>query len=67
VAKNATLAAVKSSRILQRLLGDFGFTEPGRAFDGLHYSFSRASENFAFVAAVPTRAFSRWTAGDGST
>jgi hypothetical protein len=55
VPKNATLAAVKSSRILQRLLGDFGFTEPGRAFDGLHYSFSRASDNFTVVAAVPTR------------
>jgi hypothetical protein len=49
------LATVKSSRVAQRLLGDFGFTEPGRAFDGLHYSFSRPSDNLTFVAAVPAR------------
>jgi len=55
VPKNAALATVKSHRLAQRLLGDFGFTEPGRAFDGLHYSFSRPSNNFTFVAAVPTR------------
>jgi hypothetical protein len=55
VPKNATLATVKSSRLAQRLLGDFGFAEPGRSFDGLHYSFSRPSDNFTFVAAVPTR------------
>src|SRR5579871_1626161 len=55
VPKNATLATVKSSRLAQRLLGDFGFAEPGRSFDGIHYVFSRASDNFTFVAAVPTR------------
>ena len=55
VPKNATLATVKSSRLAQRLLGDFGFAEPGRSFDGLHYSFSRPADNFTFVAAVPTR------------
>ena len=55
VPKNPTLATVKSSRLAQRLLGDFGFAEPGRSFDGVHYAFSRASDNVTFVAAVPTR------------
>src|SRR5262249_6681255 len=35
--KNATLAALKRDRVTQRLLGDFGFTDVGRSFDGVHY------------------------------
>src|SRR5215472_16742738 len=38
--KNSTLATLKSSRIAQRLLGDFGWSDVGRSFDGLHYSLS---------------------------
>jgi hypothetical protein len=53
--KNATLAAVKRDRVSQRLLGDFGWSDVGRSFDGVHYSFSTPSDNFTFVAAVPTR------------
>src|ERR1700692_767706 len=53
--KNATLAADKTSRLGGRLLGEFAFAESGRAFDGLHYVFSRPSDNFTFIAAVPTR------------
>lgn len=53
--KDATLATVKRDRISQRLLGDFGWSDVGRSFDGLHYSFSTPSNNFTFVAAVPTR------------
>ncbi|HLH44244.1 MAG TPA: alginate export family protein [Bryobacteraceae bacterium] len=53
--KNSTLATLKSSRIAQRLLGDFGFTDVGRSFDGLHYSLSSPSSNLTFIAAVPTR------------
>jgi len=53
--KNATLATLKQTRIAQRLLGDFGWTDVGRSFDGLHYAFSKAAEDVTFVAAVPTR------------
>lgn len=53
--KNPILATVKSSRIPERLLGNFFFAEPGRSFDGLHYVFSRPSDNITIVGAVPTR------------
>jgi hypothetical protein len=53
--KKATLATLKKDRISQRLLGDFGFTDVGRSFDGLHYSLSEGPANFTFIAAVPTR------------
>jgi hypothetical protein len=55
VPKNATLAAVKRDRIAQRLIGDFGWSDVGRSFDGVHYSLSTPASNFTFVAAVPTR------------
>jgi hypothetical protein len=54
--KNATLAALKRDRVTQRLLGDFGFSDVGRSFDGAHYSYSpSASDNVTVVAAIPTR------------
>jgi len=53
--KNATLAAVKRDRVNQRLIGDFGWSDVGRSFDGLHYAFATQSDNFTFVAGVPTR------------
>ena len=53
--KNATLATLKRDRVSQRLLGDFGFSDVGRSFDGLHYSFAGASNDFTFISAVPTR------------
>ncbi len=53
--KDATLATLKRDRVSQRLLGDFGFSDVGRSFDGLHYQFDQASNDFTFVAAVPTR------------
>jgi hypothetical protein len=55
VPKNATLATIKRDRVSQRLLGDFGWSDVGRSFDGVHYSFSTPSDNFTFVGAVPTR------------
>ncbi|HUI79126.1 MAG TPA: alginate export family protein [Bryobacteraceae bacterium] len=55
VPKNATLATVKRDRVSQRLLGDFGWSDVGRSFDGVHYSYSLPSSNFTFVGAVPTR------------
>lgn len=54
--KNASLAALKRERVSQRLIGDFGFTDVGRSFDGAHYSYSPSdATNITVVAAVPTR------------
>jgi hypothetical protein len=53
--KNATLATLKQTRVAQRLLGNFSFSDVGRSFDGVHYSWDSTSDNFTFVAAVPTR------------
>jgi Alginate export len=53
--KNATLATLKRDRVSQRLLGDFGFSDVGRSFDGVHLSSTTSSNDFTFIAAVPTR------------
>ena len=53
--KNGTLAALKNTRISQRLIGPFGFTHVGRSFDGIHYVYNTPKNNFTFVGAVPTR------------
>ena len=42
-------------RIAQRLIGDFGFTDVGRSFDGLHYSYTKSGQDFTFIGAIPTR------------
>jgi hypothetical protein len=55
VPKNATLATLKRDRISQRLIGTFGWSDVGRSFDGVHYSYSKPTTDFAFVAALPTR------------
>jgi hypothetical protein len=53
--KDATLSTLKRDRVSQRLLGDFGWSDVGRSFDGLHYAYSTPSNDFTFVAATPTR------------
>jgi len=54
--KNATLATLKRDRVTQRLLGDFGFSDIGRSFDGAHLSYSpSSSDNITVIGAVPTR------------
>jgi hypothetical protein len=55
ISKNATLTAVKATRIQQRILGGFGWTHVGRSFDGVHYSYTKSAGNFTFVGAIPTR------------
>jgi len=55
VPKNATLATLKRDRVSQRLIGSFGWSDVGRSFDGLHYSYSKPTNDFTFVAATPTR------------
>ncbi len=53
--KNATLATLKRDRISQRLIGTFGWSDVGRSFDGLRYSWTHTTDDFTFVAATPTR------------
>ena len=53
--RSATLATLKRDRVSERLLGDFGFSDVGRSFDGVHFSSTTSSSDFTFVAAVPTR------------
>ncbi|HEY0997647.1 MAG TPA: alginate export family protein [Gemmatimonadaceae bacterium] len=50
---NATLAAVKRDRIAQRLVGPFGFSHVGRAFDGAHYSWDGGRTNVTATAFRP--------------
>jgi hypothetical protein len=53
--KNATLAALKTTRINMRLIGHFGWSHVGRSFDGLLYTRNSARNQFTFLGAVPTR------------
>ncbi|MBV8905616.1 MAG: alginate export family protein, partial [Acidobacteriia bacterium] len=53
--KNATLAALKRDRIAQRLIGNFGFSDVQRSFDGFRYGYGTSSNNVTLVGAVPTR------------
>ena len=53
--KNATVAALKRDRVSQRLIGTFGWSDVGRSFDGIRYSWTQPSTDFTFVGATPTR------------
>jgi alginate export protein len=55
VPKDPTLAALKRDRIAHRLIGNFGFADVGRSFDGIHYSLNRPKLNLTLFAARPTR------------
>lgn len=48
-----TLATLKKDRIEQRLVGPFGFSHVGRAFDGMHFDRTSKLNNFTFFAARP--------------
>lgn len=50
-----TLAALKRDRIAERLIGNFGFSDVGRSFDGIQYALNRSRLNFTLLAARPTR------------
>lgn len=52
---NATLAAVKRDRVNQRLIGNFGWADVQRSFDGVQYLNATSGGTFTFVGAVPTR------------
>ncbi|MCU0229668.1 MAG: alginate export family protein, partial [Bryobacterales bacterium] len=53
--KNATLAGVKRTRILQRILGSFAWTHVGRSFDGAYYTYDTPTSNITAIGATPTR------------
>jgi Alginate export len=53
--KNATIAVLKRDRVSQRLIGTFGWSDVGRSFDGLRYSWTQPATDFTFVGATPTR------------
>jgi len=55
IPKNRTLAAVKRDRIMQRLIGNFGFADVGRSFDGGVYGADSSRTNVTLFAARPTR------------
>lgn len=50
-----TLAALKSDRISQRLIGVFGFSDVLRSFDGVQLSSNRGPWNITALGVIPTR------------
>src|SRR5262245_41642515 len=51
---NGSLATLKRDRISQRLLGNFGFSDVLRSFDGAHYVLNSPKRNLTAIAARPT-------------
>ena len=63
--KNATVANLKRNHIEQRLIGNFGFTDVQRSFDGLNYSFNKGSSNLTLQPESRRAACFRWMDGAG--
>ncbi len=55
ISKNATLAALKQTRVTQRLIGNFGWTHVGRSLDGFHYIANGRKVNLTVLGGLPTR------------
>ena len=53
--KDPTLASLKTDRIDQRFLGNFGFSDVMRSFDGLQYLYSNGPWTLTALSAIPTR------------
>ena len=53
--KNPVLAALKRDRIAHRLLGNFGFSDVGRSFDGANYALNGSNLNLTLFGGRPTR------------
>jgi hypothetical protein len=53
--KDPTLAALKRDRIRERLIGNFGYSDVQRSFDGFQYVYDRSRLNFTLLASRPTR------------
>jgi len=52
--KDKTLATLISTRIAQRLIGDFSFSATQRSFDGMQLGLNAGNSNFTFFGARPT-------------
>ena len=61
---NPTLNFLKTQRISQRLIGTFGFSHTGRAFDGAQVSLPAAGGNVTVVGARPTEGVFQLEAND---
>ena len=55
VPKDPTLAWVKRERIMQRLLGPVGWSQVGRTFDGMQYTWKQGDNAVNVAAMMPTR------------
>jgi hypothetical protein len=53
--KDGTLAALKRDRIAHRLIGNFGFSDAGRSFDGVQYNLNRSKLDLTLFGGRPTR------------
>jgi hypothetical protein len=53
--KDPTLATLKADRINQRLIGNFGYSDVMRSFDGLQYGYASNGWTVAAVSAIPDR------------
>lgn len=53
--KDKALAALVNSRVMQRLIGDFGFSAVQRSFDGAQLGINAGDNNVTFFGARPTR------------
>jgi hypothetical protein len=53
--KDPTLASLKTDRIGQRLIGNFGFSDVMRSLDGGQYTYANGPWTFTALSALPTR------------
>jgi hypothetical protein len=53
--KDATLAYLKTDRIGQRLIGNFGFSDVMRSLDGAQYAYVNGPWTFTGLSTIPTR------------
>ncbi len=53
--QDATLAALKRDHVDQRLIGNFGFADVERSFDGAQYTAHGSALNLTVMSALPTR------------
>lgn len=53
--KDSTLAALKRDRLAHRLIGNFGFSDVQRSFDGAQYSRNLSKLNLTLFGGRPTR------------
>jgi hypothetical protein len=53
--KDKSLATLVNTRVVQRLIGDFGFSAVQRSFDGVQLGFNAGDNNITLFGARPTR------------